>query len=132
MKTISVARLNGDERILLIDDEKAILDMVEQILSRFGYKVTSHNMGIEALEYFKKSPYDFDLVITDMSMPELTGSEILTEVKKVRSEIPVILCTGLSETIANEMVCAVKPDKILMKPASKDDLLKAIRGVLDN
>jgi len=132
MKTIFIDQLNGDERILLIDDEKPILNIVGQVLSRFGYKVTSHNMSTDALECFKKAPYDFDLVITDMTMPELTGDKIVTEVKKVRPEIPVILCTGFSEKIANGMVSAVKPDKILMKPAGKDDLLKSIRYLLDN
>lgn len=132
MKTLSIAQLNGDEKILLIDDEKPILNIVGQILSRFGYKVTSHHMSLDALECFKKSPYDFDLVITDMTMPQLTGDKIVTEMKKIRPEIPVILCTGFSEKIANGMVSAVKPDKILMKPASKENLLKSIRYLLDN
>lgn len=132
MKTISMAPLNGEERILLIDDEKPILNIVGQVLFRFGYKVTAHNISTDALECFKKSPYDFDLVITDMTMPELTGEKIVTEIKKLRPEIPVILCTGFSEKIANGRVCAVKPDKILMKPAGTDDLLKNIRHLLDH
>ncbi len=132
MKTLSMDQLNGDERILLIDDEEPILNIVGQILSRSGYKVTAHNMSTDALERFKKSPYDFDLVITDMTMPEMTGEKIVTEMKKVRPEIPVILCTGFSEKIANGMVSAVMPDKILMKPAGKDNLLKSIRYLLDN
>jgi len=132
MKTISIAQLNGDERILLIDDEKPILNIVGQVLTRFGYKVTSHNMSTDALECFKKSPYDFDLVITDMTMPELTGDKIVTEMKKVRPDIPVILCTGFSEKIANGIITGIKPDRILMKPAGKDDLLTTIRVLLDH
>jgi len=132
MKTISIAQLNGDERILLIDDEKPILNIVGQVLTRFGYKVTSHNMSTDALECFKKSPYDFDLVITDMTMPELTGDKIVTEMKKVRPDIPVILCTGFSEKIANGIMSGIKPDRILMKPAGKDDLLRTIRVLLDH
>jgi signal transduction histidine kinase/ligand-binding sensor protein len=131
MKTLSIAQLNGDERILLIDDEKPVLNIVGQILSRFGYKVTAHNMSIDALDCFKQSPHDFDLVITDMTMPGLTGDKIVTEMKKVRPEIPVILCTGFSEKMVDGMVSAARPDKILMKPAGKDNLLKTIRVLLD-
>jgi len=82
MKTISIAQLNGDERILLIDDDKAILHMIEEILSRFGYKVTSHNRSADALKCFKESPYEFDLVITDMTMPEPSGDKLVSEIKK--------------------------------------------------
>ncbi len=113
------------ERLLLIDDEKAILHT-------FGYKVTSHNRSADALKCFKKSPYEFDLVITDMTMPEPSGNKLVSEIKNLRPEIPVILCTGLSKKIASCRVSAVKPDKILMKPAGKDELLKSIRYLLDN
>ncbi len=132
MKTLSITQLNGDERILLIDDERPILNIVGQVLSRFGYKVTAHNMSKDALKCFKESPYAFDLVITDMTMPEPSGDKLVIEIKKVRPELPVILCTGFSEKIANGRVSAVKPDKILMKPAGKDELLKSIRYLLDN
>lgn len=132
MKTISISQLNGEERILLIDDEEMVLDVIGQILSRFGYTVTAHNSSIEALKCFKESPYEFDLVITDKTMPEPSGDTLVMEIKKVRPELPVILCTGSSEEIENGRGSAVNPDKILMKPAGKDELLKSIRYLLDN
>ncbi len=132
MKTLSNALLNGDERILVIDDEKAVLNIIEQVLFRFGYKVTSHDMSTDALKCFKNSPYEFDLVITDMTMPELTGDKLVVEIKNLRPEIPVILCTGFSEKIFDGRAGIGKPDKILLKPFGMDDLVKNIRYLLDN
>ncbi len=132
MELKSTQQLNGDETILLIDDEKPILNMVEQILIRFGYKVISYEKSTKAMSNFEDSPYNFDLVITDMTMPDLTGDKLIVEIKKIRPDIPVILCTGFSEKIADKRVNGIKPDKILMKPSSKDELLKTIRLLLDS
>ncbi len=132
METISIAQLNGDERILLVDDEKPVLDIVAQVLNRFGYSTTTFNASTEALNCFKKSPDAFDLVITDMTMPELTGDKLIEDIKKIRPDIPVILCTGFSEKIVQGRTNANKPDKILMKPTGKDELLRAIRLLVDN
>ncbi len=132
METISMAQLNGDERILLVDDEKPILDLVKQILIRFGYAITSFDVSIDALSCFKKSPSLFDLVITDMTMPGLSGDKLVENIKNIRPEIPVILCTGFSEQNVQEKTNEFKPDKVLMKPAGKDELLRTIRGLLDN
>ena len=89
-------------------------------------------MSTDALECFKNAPHEFDLVITDMTMPGLTGDKLVVEIKNLRPEIPVILCTGFSEKIADGRAGVVKPDKILMKPVAMDDLLKNIRYLLDN
>ncbi len=132
METISIAQLNGDERILLIDDEKPILNMVEQVLNRFGYTTIPFNASTEAFDCFEKSPYDFDLIITDMTMPKLTGDKLVEDIKNIRPDIPVILCTGFSEKIVRGKTIDSKPDKILMKPAGKDELLRTIRFLLDN
>lgn len=86
------------------------------------------------MECFKNAPYEFDLVITDMTMPVLTGDKlvvVIMEIKNLRPEISVILCTGFSEKIADGSAGDVKPDKILMKSGG-DDLLKNIRYLLDN
>ncbi len=131
IEQISIAPLNGDETILLIDDEKPILNMVEQVLIRFGYKVIPYEISTEAMSRFEASPYNFDLVITDMTMPDLTGDKLVKKIKKIRPEIPIILCTGFSEKIANKRINGTKPDKILMKPSSKEELLKTIRLLLD-
>lgn len=92
----------GHERILLIDDEPDIIDVGKRILESLGYKVVSSINSIKALELFQKNPDQFDLVITDMTMPFMTGDELATELMHIRADIPVILCTGYSEKITKE------------------------------
>ncbi|RLB87032.1 MAG: hypothetical protein DRH26_16410, partial [Deltaproteobacteria bacterium] len=131
IETIPLVQLTGNERILLVDDERPVIEMLEQMLLRFGYQVTPMDQSLEALNLFGRMPDEFDLVITDMTMPELTGDKLIMEIKKLRPDIPVILCTGFSEKIINGRINNAKPDKILMKPVAKDELLKNIRFVLD-
>ncbi|HKJ98497.1 MAG TPA: PocR ligand-binding domain-containing protein [Desulfotignum sp.] len=123
---------SGNEKILLIDDEKPILHMLEKLLSRSGYRVTACDMAKQGLQCFTRAPGEFDLVITDMTMPEMTGDKLVAAIKKVRPDIPVILCTGCSENTVLARTSAAAPDKILMKPAGRDDLLANIRYLLDN
>ncbi len=123
---------NGNEKILLIDDEKSILHMLEELLSRAGYRVTACNVAQQGLKCFTQTPRDFDLVITDMTMPEMTGDKLVAALKKVRPDIPVILCTGCSENTVMARTGDAKPDKILMKPATREDVLANIRYLLDN
>ncbi len=125
-------QLNGQESILVVDDEKAILMMMEQILTRYGYRVCSYDNSIKALNEFHSFPEDYDLIITDMTMPHMTGDKLIIELKKIRPAIPVILCSGFSEKITNGMADGVKPDKILMKPVLNDELLIAIRHIFDS
>ncbi len=87
----------GTERILVIDDELPIAKINSQILQRFGYHVTIRTSSIEALELFRSKPNGFDLVITDMTMPNMTGDKLAAELITIRPEIPVILCTGYSK-----------------------------------
>jgi CheY-like chemotaxis protein len=89
----------GSERILLVDDELPIIKMQQQILKRLGYSVTTRTNSVEALEAFRSSPDQFDLVITDMAMPNMTGDTLTREVKSIRPDIPMILCTGFSTNI---------------------------------
>mgnify|MGYP002725768250 CR=1 FL=1 len=131
MEAISITQLNGDEKILLVDDEKPVLNILEQVLDRFGYTTTSFSSSVEAFNCFKKSPCDFDLVITDMTMPKLTGDKLVEDIKNIRKNIPVILCTGFSEQIAQGRTNVFKPDKVLLKPTGKDELLQTIRLLLD-
>ena len=130
MEKTSVSQFYGKESILLIDDEKSILRMLELVLCRFGYKVTCQEKGLDALKLFQESPEQFDLVITDMTMPDITGDKIFNEIKKIRPDVPVILCTGFSEQIANGKISDTMPDKILMKPVGRNDLLSSIRYLL--
>ncbi|HKL01431.1 MAG TPA: PocR ligand-binding domain-containing protein [Desulfotignum sp.] len=123
---------NGNEKILLIDDEASVLHMMEALLSRSGYRVTACDMAQQGLTCFTQASREFDLVITDMTMPEMTGDKLVAALKKVRADIPVILCTGCSENTVTAKTGAAAPDKILMKPATSEDLLASIRNLLDN
>ncbi len=124
--------INGKERILLIDDEEQIIDIEQQILERLGYKVTSKTDSEEALEEFAAQPDRFDLVITDMTMPKMTGDQLARRMMDIKPQIPVILCTGFNETISEEKALAMGIDKFVMKPIVKDELASTIRTVLDN
>ena len=84
---------SGTERILLVDDEKATIDVVKVMLERLGYKVTIRTSSTDALEAFRNQPGNFDLVITDMTMPNMTGKDLAKEMMTIRSDIPIILST---------------------------------------
>ncbi len=121
----------GNESVLIVDDEPVIVRMVSQMLQRLGYKVTFRTSSTEALEAFRASPDSFDLVVTDMAMPRLTGIQLATEIVKIRPEIPIILCTGFSEKLTEEKVASLGIKGILMKPVGKWDIAQKIRKVLD-
>jgi PAS domain S-box-containing protein len=120
----------GSERILLVDDEPSIVKMLQQSLERLGYMVTIFTSSMEALEAFRTSPDTFDLVITDMSMPTMTGDKFAEEIKKIRSDVPVILCTGFSDQIKIRTGTDMQINAFLMKPINKAKLAKTIRRVL--
>ena len=121
----------GCEHILLIDDEKQIIDIEQQILERLGYKVTPKTDSEEALAEFKIRPDLFDLVITDMTMPKMTGDQLAKKLMDIKPEIPVILCTGFNEAITEEKALSMGIDKFVMKPIVKNELASTIRAVLD-
>ncbi len=125
------ASLGRGERILYIDDEKSLADMGQRILEQLGYKVVSRTSPIEALELFKAKPDHFDLVITDQTMPGMTGDALAEELMRVRPDIPVVLCTGYS----NLMDPARARDKgiraFLMKPVVMSDIAGVIQKVLN-
>jgi signal transduction histidine kinase/CheY-like chemotaxis protein len=127
----AAAATQGNERILLIDDEKPIIDIEQQILERLGYRVTPKTDSQEALEEFAALPEKFDLVITDMTMPKMTGDQLARKLMLIKPGIPVILCTGYNETINEEKALAMGIDKFVMKPIVKDELANTIRTVLD-
>ena len=124
--------ITGKERILLIDDEEQIIDIEQQILERLGYHVTSKTDSQEALEEFAAQPDRFDLVITDMTMPKMTGDQLARRMMAIKPQIPVILCTGFNATISEEKALAMGIVKFVMKPIVKDELASTIRTVLDN
>jgi PAS domain S-box-containing protein len=122
----------GTERILFVDDETAIVGMARQQLSSLGYKATCRNGSMDALELFRKNPSNFDLIITDMTMPGMNGDRLSAEVMKIRNDIPVILCTGYSKTMSEETAVRLGIRAFLMKPMEYAELAQTIRRVLDN
>ena len=131
-KSLNAARhFEGTERILLIDDERSILTALQQVLKRLGYTVDARMDAVEALEIFRLNPREFDLIITDYTMPMLTGADLAREVMGVRPDIPVILCTGFSEQINEEKSRALGIRAFVMKPIVMDDMAETIRKVLD-
>ncbi len=120
----------GNERILFVDDEHSIAKMVNQMLERLGYIVTVRTSSMDTLETFRTRPDNFDLVISDMSMPEITGDKLAKELKKIRPDIPIILCTGHSDRINDEKAKSIGARALVMKPIVKSVLAKTIRNVL--
>jgi CheY-like chemotaxis protein len=123
--------LTGNERILFVDDEIPIVKMQRQSLERLGYRVFATTSSTAALDVFTNKPDDFDLVITDMTMPEMTGDRLAAEIKEIRPEIPIILCTGFSGKIMQHESAELHVNKLLMKPVDKAQMSEAIREVLD-
>jgi signal transduction histidine kinase len=121
----------GTERILFIDDEEMLAEWGQATLKRLGYTVTAVNNSKEALNIFSSDPSHFDLVITDHTMPGITGVQIAGEFLKLRPDIPIILCTGHSETVSPEIAKEAGIREYLMKPLAKQELAKAVRRVLD-
>ena len=120
----------GKEHIFFIDDEMPIVKLNRMTLEKLGYQVTTSTSSLEALEVFRAAPGMFDLVITDMAMPNMTGDTLAEKIKAIRSDVPVILCTGFSEKI-NGKSESLNIDGFLMKPVDKMKMAKTIRKVLD-
>jgi len=121
----------GHERILLIDDEQVLLEIGKQMIERLGYKVITRASSIEALELFRTKPDQFDLVITDMTMPQMTGDKLAGKLMMIRPDIPVILCTGYSEGMTEEKARRMGIREFAMKPLVIQQLANIIRKVLD-
>jgi PAS domain S-box-containing protein len=120
----------GRERILLIDDEEIQIRSVQPMLERLGYVVTGKTNALESLEVFRAKPDAFDLVITDQTMPHLTGQELTEEFLRIRPDIPIVLCTGFSEVIHEEGAKAVGVREFIMKPFSAGEMAERIRKAL--
>jgi DNA-binding response OmpR family regulator/anti-sigma regulatory factor (Ser/Thr protein kinase) len=122
----------GKERILLVDDEEMLLDIMTQVMNQWGYKTTAFSDSQEALEAFRNHPDDFDLVVSDMAMPKRTGLQIGLEMKKIREDIPIIICSGFSEKISHEKARENGFQAFIMKPVIMSELADIIRSVLDD
>jgi CheY-like chemotaxis protein len=123
--------LTGTERVLFIDDEDFLIEWGQAFLERMGYEVTAMHDSTEALETFSSDPSRFDLVITDQTMPGITGLNLARELLKIRPDIPVILCSGYSDAVTLDTLKEAGVREYLMKPLAKKDLAEVIRRVLD-
>lgn len=121
----------GNETILFVDDEPPIFKLGKQRLEKLGYKVQGSIDPIETLEMFKADPEKYDLVITDMAMPKMTGDQFISEILKIRPEIPTILCTGYSQKISEEKACEIGICSFAMKPIEADKFASIVRKTLD-
>jgi two-component system cell cycle sensor histidine kinase/response regulator CckA len=121
----------GKETILFVDDEQALVTMSKQMLELLGYKAVTRTSSVEAFELFQHDPHRFDLVITDMTMPNMTGEKLAQKVLEVRPDIPVILCTGYSEQITEQLARELGIRAFVMKPLVMRDIANTIREVLD-
>lgn len=124
--------IGGNERILFVDDEKDLVYIGKTRLERLGYKVVALKNSLRALEIFRAKPKRFDLVITDQTMPDMTGIQLTEKLRNIRPDIPVILCTGFSAAVDSVKARSAGINEILMKPVLENDLAKVVRHLLDN
>ncbi|MBF0572134.1 MAG: response regulator [Desulfamplus sp.] len=120
----------GTENILIVDDEETLIEMQKDMLERLGYKVTACKNSVEALEIFRENPNKFDIVITDFAMPNLSGEKLAIQMLQIRSDIPIVLCTGFS-TMSEEKIFSMGIKGLLMKPVDIESFDKKIREILN-
>jgi CheY-like chemotaxis protein len=130
-KVVDTKRYPGTESILLVDDEEPIVKVSMRMLEELGYHVTTAASGEEGLAKFKAQPEGFQVVITDQTMPGMSGSTMAQDILKIKPDLPIILCTGYSTTISAEQAKAIGIRAFAMKPLLCQDLARLIRGVLD-
>ncbi|MCG6882001.1 MAG: PAS domain S-box protein [Deltaproteobacteria bacterium] len=121
----------GSERILFVDDEESMVNLNRQRLERLGYQVKTTTQPLEALEWFKTDPDQFDVIITDMTMPRMAGDRLAAQVLEIRPHMPVIICTGYSERMSEKKAEALGVRKYIEKPIELRKLASALREVLD-
>jgi CheY-like chemotaxis protein len=121
----------GEEHILLVDDEALLVDMGKHLLERLGYRVTAMTSSTVALEFIRKQDHQVDLVITDQTMPGLTGAELSREILSIHTEMPIILCTGYSSIMTRKKALNIGVRELVMKPMVRKDIALLIRQILD-
>jgi CheY-like chemotaxis protein len=126
----AAVRENGRHSLLFVDDEEWLVDMWKEILESLGYRTTVTTSPHAALEMIRQNPQEFDLVITDQTMPHMTGLELAGELKNLRPELPVILVTGFSEAVSQASAEQVGIREYIIKPLSISELTNAVRRVL--
>lgn len=129
--SVDAALARGNERLLIVDDEIPLSVMMGKMLKNLGYSVEIVNSSTEALELLAKNIYEYDLLITDQAMPKLSGDKLAGEALKIRPDMPIIMCTGFSETVNENNAASIGLKDLLMKPVSVEALAMSVRGVLD-
>jgi two-component system cell cycle sensor histidine kinase/response regulator CckA len=122
----------GTEKIMIVDDEHSIIALVQELLKGLGYQTSGFMNSSDALNAFQANPKNYDLVITDQTMPELTGSELAECLLNIRRDIPIILITGHSELVTARQAMEKGIRKFMLKPVDITELASAIRETLDN
>ncbi|MBC2594671.1 PAS domain S-box protein [Ruficoccus amylovorans] len=123
---------SGSERILLVDDEKEIINVMQRHLTFLGYDVTIFSDSTEAAEAVMRQPTSFDIVVTDQVMPNVTGLELVERIRRVKKDMPAVIMTGFSRTVSPERIEALGRASLIMKPYSLTDLTKTIRALLES
>jgi len=123
---------SGSERVMFVDDEESMVKVGEQMLKELGYQVDVKTSAVEALAAFRDQPDRYDLVMTDMTMPNMTGDNLARELMKIRPDIPIVICTGFSHQIDEEKALAMGIRAFVMKPFVIKDIAETIRNVLDS
>jgi CheY-like chemotaxis protein len=130
-RAVEMVIARGNERILFVDDEPSIVTMAKRMLERLGYSVMSTTSSVEALDLFRKDSSEFDLVITDLTMPKLTGEQLASELTRIRQDIPIIICTGYSSTLTEVRETLHGIRAVVTKPLITHEIARTIRDVLD-
>jgi CheY-like chemotaxis protein len=119
------------EKILLVDDEANLAEMAKEMLESYGYSVDTRIDSLEALEVFRENPDKYNLVISDQTMPNLTGVHLAEKIRRIRSDIPIIVCSGYSDSIDEDSYASYGINAFVMKPFAGKDLARAVRQVLE-
>jgi PAS domain S-box-containing protein len=121
----------GTESILLVDDEEELTDAAQKMLEKLGYEVVGKSDPVKALALFKKAPFQFDIIVSDLTMPHITGIQLAREIKRIRTDIPIILLSGYSSEMTMEQFNAAGVSDFIRKPISRNKLAQKVRDVLD-
>jgi len=122
--------IRGTGTVMVVDDEQSLIVLGREILESLGYKVLGYTDSLEALKMFRENPEKYDLILTDMTMPKMTGMKLAKEILSIRSDIPIILTTGYAEEINEDTVKEAGIKELLLKPFSADKLSQAVNRVL--
>jgi DNA-binding NtrC family response regulator len=122
--------MGNRERILVVDDEAALLRLARRFLDRFGYRPQTFSSSVEAVAAFRAAPENWDLVITDQTMPKLTGMQLAAELRRIRADIPIILVSGFRDVLAPEQLRDAGITTFLHKPYTREDFATTVHAAL--